>query len=101
MVYAQDLKSCAFGIRVRVPSRAPYMDDSMILLSEFYSEDKQKAAFLYDNRKSPFVDFLVNGKVIGCRSYVGKTFRYAEDAAENFVEGIMRVEDVLDTSRED
>lgn len=64
----------------------------MILISEFYSNDKRKKAIIYDDNKQPFVVFLIEDKIIFSKSYQGKTFRYAEDAAENFVEGIFKEE---------
>ena len=73
----------------------------MIVISEFYSDSKEKRAIVYNDGGHPFVSFLVEDAVINCKSFKGKTFRYAEDAAENFVEGIMKLEDVLDPPRED
>lgn len=66
----------------------------MILISEFYNDTKEKKATVYNDGGHPFVVFLVEGVVINCKSFEGKTFRYAEDAAENFVEGIMKLEDM-------
>lgn len=42
-----------------------------------------------------FVDFYENDKKVGRINYYGKSSYYAEDAAENYIYGFFKKEDVL------
>ena len=67
----------------------------MKILSTFYSDDGSLSAEVTTaSSNSVFVNFLVNNMSIGKIDYSGKALRYAEDAAENFVNGIFKPEDV-------
>jgi len=60
-------------------------------VSRFYSKDGSLMATVsqYRDNKSFFVDFYKDEVIIGTRSFDDKTLRYAEDVAENFVDGII------------
>jgi hypothetical protein len=67
----------------------------MKILSTFYSDDGSLTAEVTTiPGQSVFVNFLVHNMSIGQIDYSGKALRYAEDAAENFVMGIFKPEDV-------
>jgi hypothetical protein len=63
-------------------------------VSVFSSEDFDlKAIVYYDARKDQFeVDFGKNGLIIATESYPDHSLLYHEDAAENYVNGIKKIE---------
>lgn len=67
----------------------------MKILSTFYSDDGSLTAEVTTiPGQSLFVNYLVHNMSIGQIDYSGKALCYAEDAAENFVLGIFKPEDV-------
>lgn len=61
----------------------------MKILSTFYSDDGRLTAEVTTiPGQSVFVNYLVHDMSIGQIDYTHKALRFAEDAAENFVEGI-------------
>jgi hypothetical protein len=59
-------------------------------ISEFYSEDQTKKAVVVKNDSDYCIDFYNNGKYEHSIMYVGRSLRYAEDAAENYALGIFK-----------
>lgn len=58
-----------------------------IILSEYTKEDRE--AKIYDTDEGYVVEMFEEGKPIELRSLTNHTLRYAEDCAENWVEGII------------
>ena len=65
----------------------------MKILSNFYGEGQHAAreskVFIEDD--IPAVEFWDNGKFIAVRSFPDNTLQYAEDIAENYVLGILKL----------
>lgn len=63
-------------------------------LSVFYSDDFDKKAIVYyDVVKKRFeVDFARGGLIVATESYDGRSERYHEDAAENYVMGVKQLD---------
>lgn len=57
------------------------------LISEFFSDDKSKVAKIILEDEVLTIDFYVDSRYTHTIRYPSKTFRYVEDAAENFVLG--------------
>jgi len=66
------------------------LSDGRTFLSEYYSEDQKRTACIYSAWQGYSVDFLVNGEVVEHRNMWEHTRRYAEDACENWVTGIIK-----------
>lgn len=66
----------------------------MILLNEYFSDDHVKVARLHSDGIGYVVEFFKGEYLIGLRTYHEHTLRYVEDAAENYVEGILTEEEV-------
>jgi hypothetical protein len=62
-------------------------------ISEHYSEDKNKKAIVNVDLKACyyFIDFYLEGLYVNSVSYPEKSIHYVEDAAENYVLGILNV----------
>lgn len=62
--------------------------------SVFYSEDMDLKAIVYYAIGTDLyeVDYAKNGLIIATESYEGHSLRYHEDAAENYVNGIKKIE---------
>ena len=60
-----------------------------------YDDDEGLVAIVDQNEDYYFVDFFENGSKIGTINYYGKDGSYAESAAENYIYGIFKKEDVL------
>lgn len=58
------------------------------LISQFYSEDKKRRSIIWRDKYHWVVDLCENGDKIETRLITGKTLRFAEDLAQNFVEYI-------------
>lgn len=58
-----------------------------IVLSE-YTKDGRMAK-IYDTQDGYTVELYENGDVVDTRDLSGHTLRYAEDCAENWIEGII------------
>ena len=58
-----------------------------IVLSE-YSKDSREAK-IYDTQDGFMVELYENGAMVDTRNLSEHTLRYAEDCAENWVEGII------------
>lgn len=59
-------------------------------LSEYYGRDNGRTAMIYHRWTGYEVDFLLHGEIVEHRSLHGHTRQYAEDACENWVEGIIK-----------
>jgi len=64
--------------------------DTMMTLSEFWSDDKSKTATVVKDANAFGVEFYENNELVEYRVFPDKSMRYAEDAAENFTLGILR-----------
>jgi hypothetical protein len=66
-------------------------DNAWKTVGEYLSDDRLKRAVVkFDVGTSTyFNDYFIEDKYVCSRSYVGKSMRYAEDAAENFTLGIL------------
>ena len=58
--------------------------------SGYISDDGKKTAMV-KIVTMPMVEFYENGQLIQLESFPNNTLQYAEDAAENFVMGILKV----------
>jgi hypothetical protein len=63
--------------------------ETMMTLSEFWSDDKSKTATIILDNGTYGVEFYENNELIEYRAFPNKSLRYAEDAAENFTLGIL------------
>jgi hypothetical protein len=65
----------------------------VIALSNYYGEGlhaaRESKVFIEDD--IPTVEFWDNGKLIAARAYPDNTLQYAEDAAENYVLGVLKL----------
>lgn len=57
------------------------------LISEFFSDDKSKMAKIILEGEVLTIDFYEDLRYTHTIRYPSKTFRYVEDAAENFILG--------------
>ena len=58
----------------------------------FYSSEKtNKSAEVIADGGLMWARFYHNGELVDCETYEGKSQRYYEDAAENYVNGIKKV----------
>ena len=57
------------------------------LISDFYSKDKTKHVKIILEEEILILDFYEESRYTHTIRYPSKTFRYVEDAAENFVLG--------------
>lgn len=62
----------------------------MKLISEFWSDDKSKKAEINLLGETLQIDFFEDGKYNHTIRYPSKSFRYVEDAAENYALGIFK-----------
>lgn len=63
----------------------------MQFLSEYCSNDETKKAVVLNLDGTPVVEFYLNETKLETRSMANNTFQYAEDAAENYVMGILKI----------
>lgn len=65
----------------------------MKLLSEFWSDDQVKSAKVYlDTAEDrPYVEFFNDGRQIGQQGFPDHSVVYAEEVAENYCRGLLRV----------
>ena len=66
----------------------------MKLISEYYSEDNIKTAKVYLDKDTYCVEYIQNGQVVSLRCFPNHSIHMAEDAAENWINGILRYEHV-------
>ena len=59
-----------------------------IEISEYFSDDGSKRAFVFKLDRGYGIDFYENEKYNHTLMYVSKSLQFVEDAAENFVLGI-------------
>lgn len=64
--------------------------ETMMTLSEFWSDDNSKTATIILDNGTYGVEFYQDNELIEYRTFPNKSLRYAEDAAENFTLGILR-----------
>lgn len=61
-------------------------------ISEYYNEDGDlRAEILLDELDVKHVKFYRNERVVAERSYPDKALCYVEDAADNWVRGVMKI----------
>lgn len=72
------------------------------IITEYFSDDKSKRALVgYSSEKGCYyVDFYENNMYICSRWYVSKSLRYVEDAAENYVQNILNLKELINVDRE-
>jgi hypothetical protein len=63
-------------------------------LSIFYSNDLRLKSAVIQGDDCYFVDFYKDDVIIDSRRIEDKSLRYAEDLAENFVNGIIQVDPI-------
>ena len=64
----------------------------MKMISEYFSDDGVLSSRVYQDASGIYhVQFTDGGKVIADRSYTGKHLCYVEDAADNYVCGILDI----------
>ena len=64
----------------------------MKILSEYYSEDEDRCSEIYiDDNGVRVVKFYKNGVLIAERAYPNNALCYIEDAADNWVRGILKL----------
>lgn len=65
----------------------------MIILSNFYGEGQHAAreSKIFIEDEVPTIEFWDNGKLIAVRAFPDNTLQYAEDTAENYVLGILKL----------
>ena len=81
-------------------SKAPKTKEKVVetstfeTVSEFVSNDNSLKAVVRRNRSESLyeVQFYKNKKLVATESYAFHTLRYHEDAAENYVNGIKKLE---------
>ena len=67
----------------------------MELLSSYFSDDGVLEARVYLNKWGQFVNqYLVNNVIIKTESFEDRSEEYHENAAENFVIGVKKINDV-------
>lgn len=66
------------------------MLDSRTFLSEYYGRENDRTAVIYTRPHGLEVEFLAGGKVVDSRMLTNHNRNYAEDACENWVEGIIK-----------
>jgi thiamine pyrophosphate-dependent acetolactate synthase large subunit-like protein len=62
----------------------------MMTLNEFWSADKSKTATIVLDNGTYGVEFYENNELIEYRTFPNKSLHYAESAAENFTNGVLR-----------
>jgi hypothetical protein len=69
--------------------------DPVNIIAEFESKDKTLKAIVKHNRLTSTheIDFYKDKKKIATESYAYHTRRYHEDAAENYVNGIKKIDE--------
>jgi len=62
-------------------------------ITEYHSDDRSRKANLNVDLKACyyFIDFYENGKYTNTIAYLEKSIYFAQDAAENFCNGILNV----------
>lgn len=64
----------------------------MKLLSEYYGQDEERCSEIYvDESGVRVVKFYRNGNMIAERAYPDKAQCYVEDAADNWIRGILKM----------
>jgi hypothetical protein len=66
----------------------------MKLISDHYSQDNVKSAKVYLDKDTYCVEYIQNTQVVSLRYFPGHSLYMAEDAAENWVNGILRYDHV-------
>ena len=67
-------------------------------VTKFWSDDQTKIAEVVLADGVPRIKMYKNDKLVGCEDFPNNTLQYAEDAAENYVLGIKKLntEDAYD-----
>ena len=75
-------------------------EKAMRLLDTYKNVDSTKVAEIFLQKEHFVVRFMCDNQFLGEIEYVNKSIHYVKDAAENFVIGIFKSEDVKRYSRE-
>ena len=65
-------------------------DMDKVFLSEYYGVENKRTAQIHSTWRGFEVDFLTDGVVVKHQQMWDHTRQYAEDACENWVEGIIK-----------
>lgn len=65
------------------------------VISTFYSADYSLMAMVICGQSCYFVDFYKDDAIIDSKRIEDKSLRYVEDMAENFVDGIIKIDTLL------
>jgi hypothetical protein len=63
----------------------------MKIVTEYFSEDMSKRAILWNLDNTPVVEFFHNDVKVETRALVNETFQRAEDIAEDYVQGVLKI----------
>jgi hypothetical protein len=66
----------------------------MKLISEYTDDNNIKQAKVYLDKDTYCVEYIQNEQVVSLRYFPGHSIYMAEDAAENWINGILRYEHV-------
>ena len=69
------------------------MTSEEIIINTFYSDDLKRRARVVRGFECFYVDFYLDDVIIDSRRLSDCTLRYAEDTAENFVLGVIDVDE--------
>ena len=64
----------------------------MQVISEYFGDDNKLTAVVGIDNNIPYVDFINNGLLVERRKFPNNTLDYAEEAGENFVTGILKLD---------
>lgn len=71
----------------------------MKILKRFNSADNKKQSLIGLEDETLVVEFIENGKRVGEIEYPDKAYNYVEDAAENWISGVMTEETIKNYKR--
>lgn len=60
------------------------------LIREYFSDDGNRKSVINLDKETLSVDFYENGAYISSREFPNKSIHYVEDAAENWILGILK-----------
>lgn len=63
----------------------------MRLLSDYYSDDEDLSSHIYLDDDVYVVEFRKNNRPLATRRFPDNNIHYVEDAADNYVRGILKI----------
>lgn len=66
----------------------------MKLIDDCVNTDRSLVAEIFESEKGYSINFYQDAKKVGMITYFDKSIHFVRDAAENFVCGIFRIDDV-------